>query len=80
MNNKIKSEKYRRLSIAASVTGILAFILAITDLFLLIYGPDGPYDDFFIILINYVAIGLLVTAVICGSIDLIRIKARDLIL
>jgi len=75
MGNEIKSEKYRKLSIATLVIGILAFSLAITGLLLLVYGPGGPYDDFFIILINYVAIVLLVSAFVCGGIDLIRIKA-----
>jgi len=59
MDNKIKSEKYRKLSIAALVTGILAF-----SPFFLQLGP-----------IQFMLFGLPITAVVCGSIDLKRIQA-----
>ena len=61
MNNKIKSEKYRKLSVAALITGILAVGLGI------------PAYFFPIFLIA--ALRLSIAAVVCGSIDLKRIKA-----
>ncbi|MBL7124453.1 MAG: DUF4190 domain-containing protein [Actinobacteria bacterium] len=77
MNNNIKSEKYRKLSISALITGILAYTLGgplifsppIYSILISIFGKS-------IDLIFPMVIGLLsITAVICGSIDLKRIKA-----
>ena len=59
MDNKSKSEKFRKLSIAALVCGILVF-----SPFLLQLGPIQP-----------MLWGLPIAAVVCGSIDLKRIKA-----
>jgi hypothetical protein len=79
MNNTVKSEKYRKLSITALVTGILAVILAgswslgWSPLFFLYSNVYTP----FIVLASpmLIALGLSITAVVCGSIDLKRIKA-----
>ena len=71
MNNKIKSEKYRKLSIAALVTGIIADGLAVLNLL------GKPF--FNLISGMPVVLGLSIAAVVCGSIDLKRIQAgRDL--
>ena len=75
MNNKIKSEKYRKLSVAALVTGILAvslgaiFFLRPSDDFMNI--PNGVMNA----IVGTPPQVLLIAAVVCGSIDLIRIKA-----
>ena len=63
MNNKIKSEKYRKLSVAALVTGILACGLTGTSNIPL---PVLP-------LLSLVSPLLSIAAVVCGSIDLIAI-------
>ena len=68
MNNTVKSEKYRKLSITALVTGILAAILAVFWWFgwlpIVLQVSSSP-----------LAFGLSITAVVCGSIDLKRIRA-----
>jgi len=61
MNNKIKSEKYRKLSVAGLITGILAAGL----------GIPAYFFPIFLIAV----LGLSIAAVVCGSIDLKRIKA-----
>ena len=84
MNNTVKSEKYRKLSITALVTGILAVSLAGFNIFL--WGPIANFLHFSqisnvllsdIVLFSYISIvaGLSITAVVCGSIDLKRIRA-----
>lgn len=86
MNNKIKSEKYRKLSIAALVTGILAdglaglymvFWLPFSNFLRSSIGDRAPaYIIIFILgLFMPVVLGLSITAVLCGSIDLKRVKA-----
>ena len=87
MNNKTKSEKFRGLSITSLVTGILAFTASlalvwpgsysIIDFIFLSENVNmalREYTLFFQISQGFV-IGLLVTAIVCGSIDLRRIKA-----
>ncbi len=66
----IKSEKYRGLSIAALVTGILAIGLAGFYLAFWFYA-----SDLFIYVFLYGVSVLSIAAVVCGSIDLKRIKA-----
>ena len=70
MNNKIKSEKYRVLSVAALVTCILVYGLGGRPLILSQLVLPILYPIFF-----PVALGLSITAVVCGSFDLKRIKA-----
>ncbi len=65
MNNKIKSEKYRKLSVAALVTGILVYGLAGTANIPIPVLPN----------LSLVAPWLSIAAVVCGGIDLKRIKA-----
>ena len=70
MNDKIKSEKYRGLSIASLVTGILTFAGSFSFYFAFFL------DNFIIgnILLFIYVICLPVPAIVCGSIDLKRIK------
>lgn len=70
MNNKIKSEKYRKLSIAALVTGILVYSLVIPLLFSSLLLPTILFPIF-----SPIILGLSIAAVVCGSIDLKKIKA-----
>jgi len=73
MNNKIKSEKFRKLSVAALVTGILAFSLIALN-----WTIDYEFSFYIIIIVkifDFASFGLLIAAVVCGSIDLKRIKA-----
>ena len=69
MNNTVKSEKYRKLSITALVTGILAAIFAGIWWF----NWMEIYHRFFHP--EVLTFGLSITAVVCGSIDLKRIRA-----
>jgi len=76
MNNKVKSEKYRNLSIAALVTGILGYsIILIPTLFSTIF-PNIEMGILIWITIGVIfGICLPTAAIVCGSIDLKRIKA-----
>ena len=84
MNNTVKSEKYRKLSITALVTGILIVSLVGFQNFLWI--PIANFLHFSqisnvlfldIVMFSSISIvaGLSITAVVCGSIDLKRIRA-----
>ena len=78
MNNIVKSEKLRVLSILALFTGIGAYFLQI-----LIFAVDVILFELVLSLLRpqmfdfvYLgATGLAITAIVCGSIDLKRIKA-----
>lgn len=77
----MNSEKYRKLSISAVVTGILPYVF--TPIMPFITDPGSPYEVYFssyaiIILYFYIAISfsLAATAILCGSIDLKRIKRK----
>jgi hypothetical protein len=79
MNNKIKSEKYRKLSIAALVTGIIPYIF--TPVIPFITDPASPYEVYFsnyttLIMSFYIGIAFSLTtaAIVCGSVDLRRVK------
>jgi hypothetical protein len=92
MNNKIKSEKYRKLSIASLITGILAYCYAlITSALVLPYLGNYmkesiafssgltmfglPIYEILPLTAGFVSCyGLPIVAVVCGSIDLKRIK------
>ena len=81
MNNEIKPEKYRKLSVAALVTGIISIsllvlynflwmvIATILEKFLTTQRIPNVIIPFMVIIL-----GLSITAVVCGSIDLKRIK------
>ncbi len=79
MNNKIKSEKYRKLSIASLVTGILTIIstplIGIFILGMAMSGPVGNSIITFIIFLLVIYSTLPITAIVCGSIDLKKINA-----
>jgi len=84
MNNKIKSEKFRKLSIVALVTGILGISPTIISPLL-----DPTVEKFMtsslsnvgvlliigLQIVSYGGFGLSIAAVVCGSIDLKRIQA-----
>jgi len=75
MNNKANPEKYRKLSIAALVTGILTVLHII--LTLIGFNWSGFLDEFVIYLFPFyiVCFPLPIIAIVCGSIDLKRIKS-----
>ncbi|MGZ5501771.1 MAG: DUF4190 domain-containing protein [Nitrososphaeraceae archaeon] len=77
MNNKAKLEKYRGLSVTALVTGLLSVVI-IPQIF--------RWSSSFhvinletllikIIIVFILGIGFPLTAIVCGSVDLKRIKA-----
>jgi len=79
MNSKSKSEKFRRLTITALVTGVLPYIY--TPIIPFITDPASPYEAYFhnfvtVIIYSYIAVSLSLTAaaIVCGGIDLMRIK------
>ena len=81
MNTTVKSEKYRKLSITALVTGILAVSLvgfwsfgwfSIVDVLQI---SNVPLSVIVAASPMLIALGLSITAVVCGSIDLKRIRA-----
>ena len=82
MNNKVVQEKYRKLSVVALVTGILSVSLA--GLYNFLWIPistilqnslDMRIIPYFIVSFICIVLGLSIAAVVCGSIDLKRIKA-----
>ncbi|MBE3114694.1 MAG: copper resistance protein NlpE N-terminal domain-containing protein [Actinobacteria bacterium] len=83
MNNKVKSEKFRILPITSLVTGILGFGIAYLLLFFVFhyYGFGFGFENFIpeefimIFYLSFMVISLPITAIVCGSIDLKRIKA-----
>jgi biotin transporter BioY len=83
MNSTVKSEKYRKLSTAALVTGILG--LSPILLYNFLWMPISIFLSKFVesniipyIILPFIvaALGLSIAAVVCGSIDLNRIKKR----
>ena len=79
MDEKVKIEKFRKLSISALVTGILPYIFTPGIPFIL--DPSSKYSAYFnnfatFIMFFYIVItfSLATTAVVCGSIDLRRVK------
>jgi tellurite resistance protein TehA-like permease len=81
MDNDIKSEKYRKLSVAALVMGIIG--LGSIVLYNILWMPISIFLSKFMeenitpaTIIPFIALvlGLSIAAVICGSIDLSRIK------
>ena len=80
MNNKSNPEKYRKLPIAALITGILAFVCAIPFMEIVEYFIGSSLDNFipeelpFILILSFYVICLPIPAIVCGSIDLKRIR------
>jgi len=91
MDDKIKTEKYRKLSVASLVTGIWAYCYAVL-LFTSVLSYFGnfikenfsseltisgqPIYEILPLVAGFVScFGLPIAAVVCGSIDLKRIKA-----
>lgn len=77
MNNKAKLEKYRGLSIAALVTGLLS-VITIPQIFR--WSSSFHVINLETLLIKIIIVFILVigfplTAIVCGSVDLKRIKA-----
>ena len=73
MTDEIKPERYRRLSIAALVTGIL--VVCIGGLYNILYKFIADFIlNFIMPSVFGIILGLAVAAVACGSIDLKRIK------
>ncbi len=78
MDNKTKSEKFRGLSIAALVTGILTFSQLFIQLGPIMkrFMPSLSGNIAVILLtVNFMLFGLPIAALTCGIIDLKRIKA-----
>jgi len=80
MGNEIKSEKYSKLSVAALVTGLLSITFGVLYNFLWMPIANLLNSSFDVSVIPFIvlpgvgiAIGLAITAVVCGSIDLNRI-------
>jgi len=85
MNNAVKSEKFRELSIAALITGILAFVCALPFMEFVEHFIGSYLDNFipeelkgydipFIFITSFYVICLPIPAIVCGSIDLKRIR------
>ena len=81
MENKVEPEKYRGLSIAAMILGILVFVfvyplMAFISPFVGSYLNNFIPEQFLIIFIlSCYVICLAIPAIICGSVDLHRIKS-----
>ena len=78
MNNKVEPEKYRGLSIAALITGILAFIILFAPQ-IIMWSSYYLITDTARLIFNFsfggmFGICLPVVAIVCGSIDLTRIR------
>ncbi len=78
MDTLIKPEKYRKLSVTALVTGILAiFIIGIYIIIFIIIGDltnNYIFEKYIMPSVSGIIIGLTVAAVICGGIDLNKIQ------
>ena len=66
MSNKVNPEKYRILPIVALVTGILTYG---NEYLVMLAAPIAPFFGYFW------SYSLPIAAIVCGSIDLKRIKA-----
>ena len=85
MNNKSNPEKYRKIAIAALITGILAFVCALPFMEFVEHFIGSYLDNFipeeligydipFIFITSFYVICLPIPAIVCGSIDLKRIR------
>lgn len=83
MEDEIKLKKYRKLSLASLVTGIVSLSLAVLYNFLWMiianslqkYIVDAGMIPNIILPFIVIVLGLAIIAVVCGSIDLKKIKA-----
>jgi hypothetical protein len=83
MNNEVKSESFRKLSIIALILGILtySYVYLIPQLifFLVFTLRDYIQNEITIAsivgIIVFILMGLPITAIVCGSIDLKKVKA-----
>jgi len=81
LNNKIKQEKFRKLSLTVMITGILAFggayfLMVFVMPFIGAYLKNFIPEEFLIIfIVSCYLICLPIPAIVCGSIDLKKIKA-----
>ena len=75
MNNTVKSEKHRKLSIASLITGILSYIcMLLMWLIFEILLRGVNFNEIIITILTFAVFGLAIAAIVCGSIDLNRIK------
>ena len=75
MGNKNNQEKFRKLSITSLITGILTYICVFPMYLLLEWGELGKITGpiIYLFLFYLFLLGLPIAAIVCGSIDLIRI-------
>ena len=85
MNNKSNPEKYRKLAIAALIIGILAFVCVLPFMEFVEHFIGSYLDNFipeeligydipFIFITSFYVICLPIPAIVCGSIDLKKIR------
>jgi len=78
MNDTVKSEKYRKLSIASLITGILPYIyMLLLWLIFEILLKNVHIDEVIITILFFAVFGSVIAAIVCGSIDLKRIKRGE---
>ena len=76
MNNKIKTEKFRKLSITSLITSIIPYIcMLLMWLIFEILLRGVNFNEIIITILTFLVFGLPIAAVVCGSIDLKRVKA-----
>ena len=78
MNNELKNIKRRRLSVASFITGILSLTVfslqALQMLFSNYLTTDTAFKIFSTIIVTILGIILPIVAIVCGSIDLAKIR------
>jgi len=73
MNINANPQKYRKLSLASLIAGILTYIFILLVLIILL--KMAYVSDITNIAILFTAFGLAITAIVCGGIDLKTIKS-----
>jgi hypothetical protein len=73
MNNKSNPEKYRKLPIASLITGILPYI-CVPLMWFIFEIKRVNVNEIIISILLFAVFGLAIAAIVCGSIDLNRIK------
>jgi hypothetical protein len=80
MNNLINSKKYQNFPITSFITGIVSLTVfslkALKMLFSSYLNTDITSKIFSTIIVSVLGLALPVVAIVCGSIDLLRIKKR----